>query len=98
MSKSKREPAPHVVDKESAEYLQGRKDAGILIKMGLSLWLISNMGGMGRKHPTQSHKKLFAYCEGYNDRIAKEAKKKGITIPVHSAFGLAIFSQEDIGK
>lgn len=84
--------------KETIEYKQGFKDAGILLKLGLSMWLVSNYGGMGRKHPQQSHKKLYAYCEGFQNRVKKAAKDKGIKIPIHSAFGLAIFSQDDIGK
>lgn len=91
-------PPAHTLDKNNPCYKQGFKDAGILLKMGLSLWIVSNYSGMGRKSPTQSHKKLYAYCEGFQNRVKKAAKRKGIKIPVHSAYGLPIFSQEDIGK
>lgn len=84
--------------KTTPAYLQGKKDAYLLLKTGLSIWFISNIAAMQRKHPTLSNKNLFHYCEGFNDRLAKAAKEKGFEAKEHGAYGLAFFSQEDIGK
>jgi len=85
--------------KSSPSYKQGWNDADILVKTGLSVWALyslSHAWGFRRKSKG-SHKKLFRYCEGFGDRLAKLAKAKGIKT-VQNEWMAEEPSQNDIGK
>lgn len=87
-------------NKSSPAYNQGVKDAQILVDTGLSIWALCSLSqawGFRRKDVKESHKKLFRYCEGFNDAIEKVAKKQGIKIQLNS-WNAGSPSQEDIGK
>lgn len=84
----------------AASYMQGWTDADKLIQVGLSVWALCSLShawGFRRKNKKDSHKKLFRYCEGFNDRIEKYAKKKGIKVN-YTAWKAGSPSQNDIGK
>jgi len=95
MKKSKKK----VNIKKAPSYKQGWKDADTVLSQ-YSVWFTCCMAfayGLRRKEAIGSNKKLFRYCEGFNDRIEQEAKEKGIKI-LKTKYNYYTMGQEDIGK
>lgn len=80
--------------KKPPSYRQGWKDADMMLKR-LSLWFCCSVAfysGFQRK-TSKSNIKVFRYCEGFQDRLAKEAKRKGTKLSENG-----FIPQEFIGK